>query len=70
MSTKQKDPPAWPMRVLSVAEVLCCLVVALGVGLLFGLGAGLVVGGVLGVLACERAAVQLERQKPKRGERT
>jgi ABC-type antimicrobial peptide transport system permease subunit len=39
--------------VLLVLEALCVVAVAIGCGLAFGLGIALIVGGALGVLACE-----------------
>ncbi len=41
------------MLAVILAEVLCVIVLALGVGLTFGLGPALIVGGLSGVLACE-----------------
>lgn len=45
---------------LLLAEVLCVLAVAVGVGLIY-VPAGIIVGGLLGVLACEVAAARRAR---------
>ena len=59
------------MLVLLV-EVLCVLAVAVGVGLIY-LPAGIIVGGALGVLACEvasaRRAALARSAPPARAER-
>jgi hypothetical protein len=55
-----------------LVEVLCVLAVAVGVGLIY-LPAGIIVGGLLGVLACEiasaRRAAAARTDQPVRAER-
>jgi hypothetical protein len=49
---------------LLIAEVLFVLAVAVGVGM-YSLPAGVIVGGVLGVLACEVASARQRRAGPE-----
>lgn len=42
---------------LLLAEVVCVLAVAVGVGLIY-IPAGIIVGGILGALACEVASAR------------
>ncbi len=47
---------------LLFAEILCVALVSVGAGLVY-LPAGLIVGGLLGILACEWRSQQTRRQQ-------
>jgi hypothetical protein len=46
---------------LVIIEIVFVAAIAAGVGLMFGIGAALVAGGSLGVLACEWTTVRRPR---------
>lgn len=59
------------LLLLTIAELLFAALLAVGVGLIY-LPAGLIVAGILGVLACEWQSARLQtrrrQQQPERGE--
>lgn len=58
------------MLVITALEIACCVLIAVGVSLVLGLGAGLIVLGALGVLACEWAGAKREAAKQRKKGRT
>lgn len=58
------------MIAVILTELACVVTLAIGVGLTFGVGPALIVGGLSGVLACEWIGAKVLARPKKRGSKS